>query len=69
MSKDRFTLAYPKPEQCNREGVIRISPRCYSRILGVRARTGLPIGNIAEQCVNFALDRMVLMEEEEQDAT
>lgn len=58
-----FILRIPKIDACD-SGVIRVSPECYLHLLELKRRTGLPIGRIAEQCIDFALTREVRIEEE-----
>lgn len=38
--------------------VIRLKPSYYQTIAGLRAKTGLPLGNIVEQCIDYALEHM-----------
>ncbi|MCI5651050.1 MAG: hypothetical protein MR295_02290 [Ruminococcus bromii] len=58
-----FILRVPKIDACD-SGVVRVSPECYLRLLELKRRTGLPIGRIAEQCIDFALQREIRIEEE-----
>ena len=64
---DTFMLIYPRPE-CGGSGVLRVRPKCYARLVDLKRQTRLPIGVIVEQCVDFALDRLQLVEEGEPDA-
>ena len=61
---DPFVLIVPKPEHAG-SGVIRISPARYLQLLDIKQRTGLPIGNIADQCFDFALQRLVIRKEDD----
>ena len=60
---DKFVLAVPKPE-IPLTGVVRIRPKCHARLIALKNRTGMSVGMIVEQCVDFALDRLELREEE-----
>lgn len=55
---DKFILQVPKPKVSGITGVIRVSPSCYQSLWDAKARTGIPIGVIAEKCVAFALERL-----------
>ena len=46
--------------------MIRLKPTYYQTLSVLKARTGLPLGNIVEQCIDYALEHM---EEESSDAT
>ena len=71
MTKDRrqepFILLVPRTDPCD-SGVIRVSPACYLQLLELKRKTGVPIGKIAEQCIGFALDREIRIQEVEHNA-
>ena len=63
--KDTFVIVLPRAEPSIESRVIRIPAESYLRILDVKQRTGLPVGEIAERCINFALDRLEYRRERE----
>lgn len=64
---DKFTLKLPYPDDySNKQPVIRLKPTCYQTLSVLKARTGLPLGNIVERCIDYALEHM---EEGSNDAT
>ena len=64
---DKFTLKLPYPDDySNKQPVIRLKPTYYQTLRSLTGRTGLPLGNIVEQCIDYALEHM---EEESSDAT
>lgn len=62
--KDPFILTTARMSQ-KEGGIIRISPEHYSKLLKVRCKTGLSIGAIAEKCIDFAMERLEIVEEDE----
>lgn len=64
---DGFTLKLPCPDgYSNKRLVTRLRPTYYQTLSVLRTRTGLPLGNIVERCVDYALERV---EEGSNDAT
>ena len=64
---DKFTLKLPYlDDYSNKQPVIRLKATYYQTLSVLKARTGLPLGNIVEQCIDYALEHM---EEESSDAT
>ncbi len=57
-NKDRFVLFAPGREDSTDRGVVRLTPSCYDRVLGLKRRTGISMNRIIEQCVDFALEHM-----------
>ena len=56
---DPFKLKLPYPEDAtNRQPVIRLKPTYYQTLSVLKAQTGLPLGNIVEQCIDYALESM-----------
>ena len=56
---DKFTLKLPYPDDySNKQPVIRLKPTYYQTLSVLKARTGLPLGNIVEQCIDYALEHM-----------
>lgn len=54
-----FKLKLPYPvEKENKQPVIRLKPSYYRTISVLKAQTGLPLGNIVEQCIDYALENM-----------
>ena len=61
---ERFRLKLPYPdERLDRQPVIRLKPSYYQTLSVLKAQTGLPLGNIVEQCIDYALENA----EEEND--
>lgn len=56
---DYFKLKLPYPEDTSgKQPVIRLKPSYYQTLSVLKARTGLPLGNIVEQCIDYALEHM-----------
>lgn len=56
---DKFKLKLPYPDDsANKQPVIRLKPTYYQTLSVLKARTGLPLGNIVEQCIDYALENM-----------
>lgn len=56
---ERFQLKPPYPDEyANKQPVIRLKPTYYQTLSVLKARTGLPLGNIVEQCIDYALENM-----------
>lgn len=54
-----FKLKLPYPtDNSNKQPVIRLKPPYYQTLNVIKAQTGLPLGNIVEQCVDYALMNM-----------
>lgn len=66
--KDAFVIVLPRPEPSFESRVIRIPAEGYLRVLDVKQRTGLSVGEIVERCVSFALDRLEIRREGDTDA-
>lgn len=55
----QFKLKLPYPDDsANKQPVIRLKPTYYQTLSVLKARTGLPLGNIVEQCIDYALENM-----------
>lgn len=55
---DKFVLLTPGTLDSNDKGVVRLTPSCYDRVYALKQRTGISMGRIIEQCVDFALERL-----------
>lgn len=56
---EKFKLRLPPVDQFPvKQPVIRVKPAYYQTLAQLRARSGLPIGNIVEQCIDYALNNM-----------
>lgn len=55
---DKFVLFAPGREDSTDKGVVRLTPSCYERVLELKRRTGISMGRIIEQCVDFSLEHM-----------
>lgn len=55
---DKFVLFAPGREDSTDKGVVRLPPNCYERVQNLKHRTGISMGRILEQCVDFALEHM-----------
>ncbi len=54
-----FQLKRPYPEDTsNKQPVIKLKPGYYQTLAVIKAKTGLPLGNIVEQCIDYALSNM-----------
>ena len=54
-----FKLKLPYPESAvDKQPIVRLKPSYYQTLNVLRARTGLPLGNIVEQCIDYALENM-----------
>lgn len=63
---DAFRLKLPYPDDTSgKQPVIRLKPTYYQTLAVLKARTGLPLGNIVEQCIDYALEHL---EEGDSDA-
>ena len=64
---DKFILKLPYPDDySSKQPIIRLKPTYYQTLSVLKARTGLPLGNIVEQCIDYALEQM---EEDDGNAT
>lgn len=64
---DKFILKLPYPDDySSKQPIIRLKPPYYQTLSVLKARTGLPLGNIVEQCIDYALEHM---EEDDGNAT
>lgn len=50
-------LPYPD-DSANKQPIVRLKSDYYQTLSVLRAKTGLPLGNIVEQCIDFALAHM-----------
>lgn len=56
---ERFKLKLPYPDDYSgKQPVIRLKASYYQTLSVLKARTGLPLGNIVEQCIDYALENM-----------
>lgn len=56
---DKFVLKLPYPDDTPaKQPVIRLKPSYYQTLSILKARTCLPLGNIVEQCIDYALEHM-----------
>lgn len=56
---DGFKLKLPYPDDTSgKQPVIRLKPTYYRTLSVLKARTGLPLGNIVEQCIDYALEHL-----------
>lgn len=54
-----FKLKLPYPDDTgSKQPIIRLKPTYYQTLSVLRAKTGLPLGNIVEQCIDYALSNM-----------
>lgn len=54
-----FKLKLPVPEDfTTRQPVIRLKASYYQTLNALKAQTRLPLGNIVEQCIDYALENM-----------
>lgn len=56
---EAFKLKLPYPDDAaNKQPIIRLKSTYYQTLSVLRAKTGLPLGNIVEQCIDYALENM-----------
>lgn len=55
---EKFKLKIPSDECVNKQPVIRLKSAYYQTLCVLKAKTGLPLGNIVEQCIDYALEHM-----------
>lgn len=55
---DKFILITKGQQDSGEKGIIRLPPNCYDRVFELKQKTGMPMGRILEQCVDFALDHL-----------
>ena len=54
-----FTLKRPYPDEtAAKQPIIRLKPGYYRTLQILKAKTGLPLGNIVGQCIDYALENM-----------
>ncbi|MDL2252640.1 hypothetical protein LJC49_01020 [Ruminococcaceae bacterium OttesenSCG-928-I18] len=56
--RDKFVLFAPGPADSDRKGVVRLTPNCYEKVAVLKQETGISMGRIIEQCIDFALEHM-----------
>lgn len=61
---DKFVLIVPKSTSADGWCVVKIPADCYNKLLSVKQKTGVALGSLTERCVNFALERLEIVEEE-----
>ncbi|MEG0999123.1 MAG: hypothetical protein RSC99_06365 [Clostridiales bacterium] len=54
----KFELKHPELVLDRDKGIIRLKPSYYNTLCILKAQSGLTLGNIAEQCIDFALEHM-----------
>lgn len=52
---EKFVLIGRGTRDCNNRSMTRLTPSCYEKVYELRCATGLTMGQIVEQCVDFAL--------------
>lgn len=57
MEKFKLKLPYP-PEPAPKQPIIRLKQSYYQTLQVLKVKTGLPLGNIVEQCIDYALENM-----------
>lgn len=57
MGKFKLKLPYPD-DPSTKQPVIRLKPSYYQMLTALKAKTGLPLGNIVEQCIDYAMENM-----------
>ena len=56
---EKFKLRLPYPDDAaNKQPIVRLSSAYYQALSVLKAKTGLPLGNIVEQCIDYALANM-----------
>lgn len=56
---DKFKLKPLAPSAAStKQPVIRLKRSYYQLLAELKARTGIPMGNIVEQCIDYAMENM-----------
>lgn len=55
---EKFVLIGRGTRDCNNRSMTRLTPSCYEKVYELRCATGLSMGRIVEQCVDFALEHL-----------
>ena len=56
---EKFKLQLPYPDETpTKQPIIRLKPSYYQTLMAMKVKTGLPLGNIVEQCIDYALSNM-----------
>ena len=54
-----FRFKVPRSSRgSQRAPVIRLKASYYQTLLSLKRQTGLPLGSVAEQCIDYALEHM-----------
>lgn len=53
-----FRFQLPGDNIASKQPVIRLKASYYQMLCALKAKTGLPLGNIVEQCIDYALENM-----------
>lgn len=57
MEKFKLKIPYP-PDPAPKQPVVKLKQPYYQTLQVLKAKTGLPLGNIVEQCIDYALENM-----------
>lgn len=55
---DKFVLIAQGVTDSPNKGVVRLPPQSYDKIYDLHQKTGMSMGKILEQCVDFALEHL-----------
>lgn len=55
---DKFKLKVPDADVADKQPVVRLKVPYYRALVALRTKTGLSLGNIVEQCIDYAFDHM-----------
>lgn len=55
---EKFRLKLPEVEAPGKQPVVRLKASYYRTLVELRTKTGLTLGAITEQCIDYALENM-----------
>ena len=55
---EKFVLIGRGTRDSKNRSLTRLTPSCYEKVYDLRCATGISMGQIVEQCVDFALEHM-----------
>lgn len=67
-NNDKFVITLPRSPIPFESKVIKISPNNYARLANLKHKTGLSLGALADKCIQFALNRLVIEWEDDTNA-
>ena len=62
---DKFYLIAPERDRKTQTPLVRVPDSTYDALWKLHRDTGLALGNIAAQCISYALDNMAAVKQED----